>query len=378
VDPLPDIYAAPAANDRKASEIGAIGPLECAAILFALCSTSFVAWACLARLANAVGGIGGLSASNDAWRPFVANLLPARDNALLILLSLSACAIDTLERWRARFTLLALCVVAVQVGVGILSVVLGLKREWATAAYSAAYSAGSLATVACLVWATVNSLRSRSGIAVGIALLIAMPLLPLDPTGNRTVALCVVAALPNCLHRLTAPIIACGLFALEHLLAPGFTLGIPWTLAAAWLVVRGWRLASSWPVGSGERAALRAGLFLMSVSLLLGQMQFLQQALVPKSRVPGTPFTDMAWLATFHGSAMIVAATLLRDAPSNVTAQRMRVVVAIWLVAALEVVFWQGLGALPTTSLLVAVLAMGVSLAWAVGARLSMNYSPEA
>jgi hypothetical protein len=144
----------------------------------------------------------------------------------------------------------------------------------------------------------VNSARNRAGVAVSIALLIAMPVLSVDPTGNRTVALCVVAALPNGLHRLTAPVIACGLFALERLVTSGFTLGIPWTLAAGWLVVRGWRLASSWPVGSGERAALRAGLSLVSVSVLLEQVQFLQQALVAKSRVPWTLFVDMAWLAT--------------------------------------------------------------------------------
>jgi hypothetical protein len=75
---------------------------------------------------------------------------------------------------------------------------------------------------------------------------------------------------------------------------------------------------------------------------------------------------------------MIVAATLLRDVPAiNVTAKRMRVVVAIWLVAALEVMFWQARGALPTASLLVTMLAMGVLLTWAVGARLGMNYSSE-
>jgi hypothetical protein len=374
VDPLPDICAAPESNDRSVSEIEPIGPLEFAAILFAVGSMSFAALGCLRHLDKALGGIGGLGGSDDAWQPFVVNLLMARNNALLILLSLFACAIDARERWRAKFALIALCVVALQVGVGILSAVLGLKREWT----NSAYFAGSLATVVCFGWATVNSVRNRSGVAVGIAMLIAMPLLPIDPTGNRTVALCVVAALPNCLDRLTAPIVACGLFALEHLATPGFTLGIPWTLAAVWLVVRGWRLASSWPVGSGERAALRAGLFLVSVSVLLEQMQFLQQALVAKSRVPGTPFADMAWLATFHGLAMIVAATLLRDVPSiNVTAKRMRVVVAIWLVAGLGVVFWQGPGALPTASMLVAVLAMGMLLAWAVGARLGMNCSHE-
>lgn len=360
MEPLLNAYAAPEAARRRANEFSPIGPLEVAAILLAVSGTSFVALGCIARLVRVFGW------SSDHFNVstlFFVPFLLARNDALRILLLLSACALRPNERWRAKFTLLVLYVVALQIGVRIISAVLGHNKEWD----GPTFAVGALATLACFVWAMINSVRNRAGVAVCIALLIAMPLLPFERTENETVALSILAALPDCSRKLTAPIVACGLFALEHRVAPGLTFGVSWTVAALWLVIRAWMLASTWPAGSGERFALRAGLFLEGLSLLLAQLQLGVSASVPGFDTSKKPLFDMAELASFNGLTMIVVAALLRDVrPSNVTASQLRALVFIWFMAAVGVMFSLS----GTVSFVVSALAMSVLLAWTVVARL--------
>ncbi len=346
-------------NERSAGALKFIHPFGVATILFAAISTTYTVSICLARLVRAMGGVW----DGDVWEAFTMNLTLTQDNAVLILMSLSAWAVHAREHWRSRVTLFALGLLVLQFGLG-MSLKRGPAGEW----FSWAYFVGWLSTNTCFAWAMVSSVRNGFGIPVSIALLTAMPLLPFDPTFNRSVPLCVLAALPNCSRQLTAPIIACGVFALGHLVRPGFALGIPWTLASLWVVVKGWRLASSWPAGSSERTALRAGLFLVAISLLPEQMHLLQQALLAKSRMPRMPLSILARFATGQGFTMIVAAKLMRNVHSSeVTTRRVRAVIAVGLAASLEIII---MNELPTLPLSVVVLAMSILLGYAIGAQL--------